>query len=29
MVRECSCTDSHDFPNTIKKPATSAGFYFF
>ncbi|EXJ45307.1 hypothetical protein D049_1811A, partial [Vibrio parahaemolyticus VPTS-2010] len=26
MVRECSYTDSHSFPNTIKKPATSAGF---
>ncbi|ETX58376.1 hypothetical protein D020_1080A, partial [Vibrio parahaemolyticus SBR10290] len=27
MVRECSYTDSHDVPNTIKKPATSAGFH--
>ncbi|EVT79051.1 hypothetical protein D032_2664A, partial [Vibrio parahaemolyticus V14/01] len=26
MVRECSYTDSHDFPNTIKNPPHRRGF---
>ncbi|ETX55070.1 hypothetical protein D038_2984A, partial [Vibrio parahaemolyticus IDH02189] len=28
MVRECSYTDSHDFPNTIKNPPHRRGFIF-
>ncbi|EWM36141.1 hypothetical protein D043_3730A, partial [Vibrio parahaemolyticus EKP-021] len=27
MVRECSYTDSHDFPNTIKNPPHRRGFF--